>query len=87
MAKKTVKVVEILDWANSILANPNFSAEFKGGVISTLEKVLHSSGNYHGFKYNEMYDSFDPEFDIGGTKNASRFYFYSPILHKERSHA
>jgi len=80
MARKTVQVTEILTWANNSLCNPILSPSVKQGIIFTLEKVLHSSGNYYGFRYTNSFDALDPEFAIGGNKEVSRFYFSSPKL-------
>ena len=51
MSKKTVKVTEMLEFANELLAHKDNSIEFKEGVCSMIEKILHKSDNYNGFMF------------------------------------
>ena len=51
MSKKTVPVLEMLEFANESLAFKNHSIEFKEGICSMIEKILHKSGNYNGFMF------------------------------------
>lgn len=85
MARKTINVSEMIDWANGVLAMPEsdvITPEHKQGVIHALDQVLHMSGNYHGFGYLDTYDSEDPEFALNGRKNVRRMYFKKPTLLK-----
>ena len=59
MAKKTVKVTEVLAAANHMLANHKdcniggieYGQSFRLGVVSLMQNILHRTGNYQGFKY------------------------------------
>jgi hypothetical protein len=59
MAKrKTVEVTTLVENANRLLALPDahgrvidLNADFRRGVISMVERVLHDTGNYRGFAY------------------------------------
>lgn len=51
MERKTVNVNEILDLANNILRNSTGTQDFRWGVITMIEVVLQTSGNYRGFMY------------------------------------
>lgn len=52
-SKKTVPVAQILKRANEILAldNQHVNADFRRGVASLMEHILHQTGNYQGFNY------------------------------------
>ena len=51
MSKKTVKVTEMVDFANELLANENLSVDFKEGVIEMIQKVFFNSDSYNGFMF------------------------------------
>jgi hypothetical protein len=51
MSKKTVPVLEMLEFANESLACKDHSIEFKQGVCSMIEKILMKSDNYNGFMF------------------------------------
>ena len=51
MSRKTVSVVEMLEFANESLAQDYHSIEFKLGICSMIEKILHKSDNYNGFMF------------------------------------
>jgi hypothetical protein len=53
MSKKTVKVTEMVDFANELLANKNLSVDFKEGVIEMIQKVFFKSDSYGGFMFIE----------------------------------
>jgi len=50
-SKKTIKVKEMLDWANHQLSRTDdFATEkFKSGISVMIEKILMDSGNYMGY--------------------------------------
>ena len=52
--KKTVRVDQVKDFANQLLASPDFSQEEKMGIITMVEKVLHEAGAYRGFRYLQL---------------------------------
>ena len=55
MSKKTIKVQEILDTVNTSLATYEGNQRTEiSGMISLLEHILHSTGNYNGFIYLEQ---------------------------------
>lgn len=49
--KKSMKVEELKEYANKLLLNPRLSQQFKDGVSTMIEHVLHKTGNYEGFQY------------------------------------
>jgi hypothetical protein len=74
MSNKTVKVLPLLEWANKNLRRTDEFAtvDFKAGICSMIEMVLHSSGNYRGFGFHRNSDS-----DCGTLGYYSRAYYYS----------
>ena len=51
MSRKTVSVVEMLEFANESLAQDYHSIEFKLGICSMIEKILIKTDNYNGFMF------------------------------------
>lgn len=59
MGRKTIEVQALLEYANNCLIhhNPTWildhkeSVQYRRGMISMIEQILHSSGNYNGFRY------------------------------------
>jgi len=53
-SKKTLEVSNILDYCNKQLARTDNFADykFKAGICVMLHDVLHSTGNYSGFRFN-----------------------------------
>jgi hypothetical protein len=51
--KKTIDVTKTLIWANTQLRRTDESAtrEFKFGICSFIETILHETGNYAGFTF------------------------------------
>ncbi len=74
MSRKTVNVLSLLEWANKNLKREDEFAtvDFKSGICSMIEMVLHESGNYEGFMFQDNNDS-----DCGTLGYYSRQYFYS----------
>lgn len=72
MSRKTVNVEEIKQHANQLLQSNGefFTKEFKAGICTMIEKVLHLSNNYNGFMF---IDNNDSEVDTLGYFN--RRYF------------
>lgn len=67
-SKKTVNIDFLLEFANDQLKRTDEYANvgFKDGIIGMIEKILHETGNYHGFLY---LDSTDCEFETPGWFN------------------
>ena len=80
MARKTVNVLKLLEWANENLKRDDEFAtvDFKCGICSMIEMVLHETGNYEGFMFQDNDDS-----DCGTLGYYSRSYFYSAAMRKE----
>ena len=78
--RKTVDVLMLLEWVNKNLAREDEFAtvDFKSGICTMLELVLHESGNYEGFAFHNNDDS-----DCGTLGYYSRIYFYSAKMRKE----
>ena len=74
MSNKTVKVLPLLKWANKNLRRTDEYAtvDFKVGICSMIEMVLHESDNYAGFGFHDNSDS-----DCGTLGYYSRTYYYS----------
>lgn len=72
VSKKTIKVKNLLNHANGILASkdPYFTKDFKAGVCAMLDKSLHLSNNYNGFMFINNEDS-----DIDTLGYYTRKYF------------
>ena len=51
MSRKTVSVLEMLEFANESLACKDHSIEFKEGICSMIEKILIKTNNYNGFMF------------------------------------
>jgi len=80
MARKTVNVLSLLEWANENLKRDEEFAtvDCKSGICSMIEMVLHESDNYAGFMFHDNDDS-----DCGTLGYYSRSYFYSAKMRKE----
>ena len=78
--RKTVDVLMLLKWANKNLAREDEFAtvDFKSGICTMIEMVLHESGNYDGFGFQDNDDS-----DCGTLGYYSRIYRYSDKMRKE----
>ena len=72
--RKTVNVLMLLEWANKNLAREDEFAtvDFKAGICSMIERILHSTGNYEGFGFLDNSDS-----ETGTLGYYSRFYTFS----------
>lgn len=59
MAKKTISVDSVLDFANTQLKRTDEFADagFKYGIITMIEKILHETGNYQGYTFANPNDS------------------------------
>jgi hypothetical protein len=51
MARKTVSVDYMKDTINKRLATSYTNSDTREGMISALVEILHSTGNYNGFRY------------------------------------
>jgi len=51
--KKTADVKSLIEWGNKQLARKDEYAtkKFKAGIAVMMEKILHESGNYEGFRF------------------------------------
>ena len=78
--RKTVDVLMLLEWANKNLAREDEFAtvDFKSGICTMIEMVLHESGNYEGFGFQDNDAS-----DCGTLGYYSRIYWYSDKMRKE----
>ena len=78
--RKTVDVLMRLKWAKKNLAREDEFAtvDFKSGICTMIEMVLHESGNYEGFGFQDNDDS-----DCGTLGYYSRIYWYSDKMRKE----
>ena len=80
MSRKTVNVLQLLEWANKNLKRDDKFAtvDFKSGICSMIEMVLMNTDNYAGFCFQDNDDS-----DCGTLGYYSRSYFYSAKMRKE----
>ena len=52
MAKrKTIKVEELVDFCNMLLAKSTAPSVYRNGVMVVVEHFLHETKNYTGFRY------------------------------------
>ena len=80
MPKRTIGVLPLLTWANENLSRTDEFAtiDFKSGICCMIEMVLHETGNYEGFCFQDNNDS-----SYGTLGHYSRSYFYSEMMRKE----
>jgi len=71
--KKTVKVEELLEFANDQLAHPNNTLEEKLGIITMIEFVLQKANRYNGFMFLRLEDGVAPS--LGTYDWVCRKYF------------
>jgi hypothetical protein len=79
MAKrKTIGVIEMIDYANSQLARKDSDAtkEFKEGVCVMIERIMFDTDCYSGFQFLDNNDC-----EIRTLGHASRKY-YKPVFKK-----
>ena len=62
MARKTMNVEDIKRWANAMLSAPKgemhfVTTEYKDGICTMIEKILHDTGNYNGYVFKNNEDS------------------------------
>ena len=50
MARKTVKIADIVEMGNKILRSELGDQEFRSGVKMMVENILHETDNYAGFR-------------------------------------
>ena len=76
--RKTVGVIEMIDYANSQLERKDDAAtrEFKEGVCVMVEKIMFLTDSYSGFQFLDNNDC-----DINTLGHASRRY-YKPVFKK-----
>ena len=74
--RKTIGVLEMLNWANNSLARKDefATSEFKAGICIMIQKILHSTNNYKGFAFLEK-DS-----TINSDNYYSRYYYINEKL-------
>lgn len=52
MSRKTIRVEDVIDWANHYLATSDDKhRERRRGVIVMLDMILFETGNWRGFRY------------------------------------
>ena len=73
--RKTIDVLEMKNLANEILSVKNVkseysSYEYKLGVITMIETILHNTGNYRGFMFLDIEDM-----EFGTPGYVTRKYF------------
>ncbi len=80
MSKKTINVLQLLEWANHNLSRDDefATAGFKSGICHMIETVLLETGNYEGFMFQDNNDS-----DTGTLGYYSRSYLYSTKMRQE----
>lgn len=90
MSRKSVNVEVVKTKINQVLALSECSSDMRQGMMNVLEDILHTSGNYHGFRYlgnlevprgqypgihMELIDSRDHEAKFFGTDRTRVQYF------------
>jgi hypothetical protein len=79
-SKKTIEVSKLLHWANAQLVRMDGRAtvEWKAGICSIIEQVLHDTGNYKGFGFYSNADS-----ETGTLGFYTRSYYVSDKIKEE----
>lgn len=55
MARKTVKVAELIDWANTYMKlSEQDDGEKRLGMAALVERTLHETGNYKGYNFHGL---------------------------------
>jgi hypothetical protein len=70
MSRRTFNVEEIVRLTNESLAKSTCSPDQRTGQIQTIENILHSTGNYRGYRYlmlDEVPDRQLPGIVVHGT--------------------
>lgn len=67
MTRKTFEVSKMVDMANEMLAKGTQSQESRWGTIAMIEQILHSSGNYNGFRH--LHEREVPESGLPGVRH------------------
>jgi hypothetical protein len=84
MARKTIDVATVVEWANTRLAIPdsthrleveNTEQAFRLGVSSLLEQILHNTDNYNGFQYVDVDGKLVYPFKRGETDETRKRYY------------
>ena len=77
MSKKTHPVADILAYANYQLSRTDefATADFKAGICSMIDNILHETGNYEGFSFLNHDDC-----ETGSLGYYSRCYTFSHNL-------
>ena len=57
--KQSIKVSQMIDFANDQLKRDDewVTSEYKNGIITMIEKILHETSNYRGFVFLDPNDS------------------------------
>jgi hypothetical protein len=85
MGRKTVDVSQLVGWVNTRLAVPDSAHRFDGmspeqayraGVASLLEQVLHATGNYRGFGYQQSERVPDSDYPLREGYDDTRRVYY-----------
>lgn len=72
MGRKTIDVEYMKAFANSMLAGTDpKQKDVRLGVSLMLEEILHRTGNYKGFKYND----YDARIESPNFDDTQRTYF------------
>ena len=74
MSRKNTSVAELLEQANNMLRNDDFSQDVKQGICMLLEDALSNSNNYKGYSHNELDRSEDGTYEVTPGTNYSRCY-------------
>lgn len=51
MSRKTIKVEDLKNQVNQMLKTSDDNKEYRHGLMTVLESVLHATDNYRGFRY------------------------------------
>lgn len=72
-ARKTIDVKSIKEFANELLAHPDYTLEEKLGIITMIQEILYRTGNYNGFMFLNLIDGTAPA--LGTDDWTNRKYF------------
>ena len=64
MSRKTIKVEDLKNQVNQMLKTSDNNKEYRHGLMTVLESVLHATDNYSGFRY--LLENEVPEGELPG---------------------
>jgi hypothetical protein len=87
--KKTVKIAEIVDYANGYLCAAGPSREARHAIINMVEHALHAASAYDGYRYlvsGEVPEGYEPGMRVKRSQDPSAPPEYEFVFDDSRRH-